>query len=611
MVQSPNGLSTPQNASRRALFMFLRMQDTHVPFRLLQLCGVAFLCWTFRPGYWIPVWLAATAGLEIAGYLWSRSRLDAEHPGGISQTSILINDLIGHVILAFWIMPALLVAAAGEARGRLFALLLLAGIGMVVSWQHGRLRVSALINAALPGIAMISIAFFADPFDLVIAIAAVMFSANSFFLTLAAQRSDDAMFKAQAAQDRLVAELDVAREAAEHGRLEAERHAKARADFLAIMSHEIRTPLNGVIALSDDLARSDLAPRQQDQARAISDSGRMLLSIVNDILDQSRIEAGHMTLAEDAISLRTLLEDGLAIWRARAREDGIDLVIESDEAPPAFIGDAQRIRQILNNLIGNAFKFTPSGLIRLSASRQLKNGTPHLAFSVTDSGIGIAPDDLARIFERYERVESGPAQRLAGTGLGLSISRDFARLMGGDILVESAIGRGSTFRFLLPLVEVGDASVEAATNGRMPPPSRPSKTRQLRILVADDNEINHAVINAVLCGIAPDIDRAYDGDEALEKVNSGAGYDLVLMDVRMPRMDGLAAIRAIRSAARFTNLPIIALTANTDLEDEHAAYEAGADAWLPKPIDARKLLSLIHELADGQKPTPGLECASQ
>lgn len=589
-------------SARRALVMFLKMQDMHLPFRLLQICVLAVLAFYYWPGLWIPVWLVLTISIEVAGYAWSRRHLGETGSVVETQAKMQINDLIGHVILVLWVVPAFFMSAGGDMAGRYFAMLLLAGIAMAVSWQHGRLRHSALINAAIPGIAMFLIALF-PALDVLLLIAAVLFSSNAFILTLAAQRSDDAMYRAQSAQEELLSEVMAARNEAERGRAESDIYARERADLLSLMSHEIRTPLNGIIALSDKLASEIGDETQQKYALAITESGRQLLMIVNDVLDQSRNNAGHQVLRPEWISRADFERDILAPWQVRAEAERIAFATAIDpDIPDQFLADPRRILQILNNLIGNAFKFAKDGTVRLSVTRLGNEQTPCLEFAVSDSGPGISAEDRDRIFERFERAGD---ETSSGTGLGLAISRNYARMMGGDIVVESILGRGATFRFHLPLIGRAVPSSAAVSRTRknisddaanMAGVSK--RDGKLTILVADDNDINHAVIEAILSGIDAMLVRATNGAEAIELFEkSDRSFDLILMDVRMPKIDGLSAIRKIRAQERGAMVPIIALTANSDAESEESAYEAGADGWLAKPLDAHALIARVMALS--------------
>lgn len=405
------------------------------------------------------------------------------------------------------------------------------------------------------------------------------------------------------------------REAAlQQARLDAENASAAKATFLANMSHEIRTPMNAVFGFTELLARMDLTEEQRKYLRLIADSGRAMMRLLNDILDMSKIDSGRMQVAAEPVHLGHKLHVCAQLMEPIARSKAVDLTISLDPALPEYvIGDPLRLRQILLNLIGNAVKFTDHGAITVHA--RARQGM--LSIDVEDSGIGIAPDRLDMIFQQFAQADASVARRFGGTGLGLSISAELARLMGGSIDVVSAVGVGTTFTLRIPLVE-------AATHGQ---PDRPAPrgmaassaghAAPLRVLIAEDHAVNRALITAMAdaAGFAHAI--AADGAEAVAMVqaaaDAGAPFDLVLMDMQMPVVDGLTATRRIR-ALGFTaeRLPIVALTANAYAEDKAACLAAGMQAHLAKPVRLRDLEALAvrfpgnqtrqHDRATGAHP---------
>jgi PAS domain S-box-containing protein len=375
----------------------------------------------------------------------------------------------------------------------------------------------------------------------------------------------------------------------------AENAARAKSDFLANMSHEIRTPMNGVLGFAELMLQGDLAPDQRRFAELIVQSGRSMMMLLNDVLDLSKIESGQFAIDRAPVNLHASLAECAALHRPAAARKGLLLTLECDcgegadrhysEAnPPWVLTDGLRLRQIMLNLIGNAVKFTEAGHVRIS----YRIDREEVRLTIADTGIGISPLQLEKIFLPFTQGEANTARHHGGTGLGLSISRQLAALLGGRIEVESTPGEGSRFALVLPA-----ALAPPVAEPQLPAPLAidlsPSALKPARILLAEDHDINRELVCEMLARCGQEVDLAHDGNEAIamviDSVMRGRPYDLVLMDVQMPDCDGLAATRAIRAEGIGPGLlPVIALTANAYPEDVAAARAAGMQGHLAKPV---------------------------
>jgi signal transduction histidine kinase/CheY-like chemotaxis protein len=366
----------------------------------------------------------------------------------------------------------------------------------------------------------------------------------------------------------------------------------AKSLFLANMSHEIRTPLNGVIGLSQALGRTDLKPDQREMLELMQSSSRMLLTLLGDILDLARIESGRLSLEDEPFELKVAVREAADLYRASAAAKGLALVVDvCPDCPDWVAGDVVRIKQVMCNLVSNAVKFTDAGLIKLETQcGPAVDGTPTLRIAVSDTGIGFGPEQRDRLFGRFEQADGAITRRYGGSGLGLSICRQLAEMMGGDLDAESEPGGGSTFLLTVPL-----RAAEAPVAGAPEMTSTADVGATVRVLLADDHPTNRKVVELILGAAAVEIVSVENGAEAVEAYRAGA-FDMVLMDMQMPVMDGLTATRAIREfecEAGRPLTPIVMLTANALPEHVAAARAAGADKHLAKPFEAAELLALV------------------
>ena len=552
-------------------------------------------------GWWV-VGIQAVGALRLGLLLWYR-----REPRGIEHTRFWTHlFFLGSAAAAVsWSVGAVrLLPPAGHVEVAMLCVALLGVSSIAVSSLSAHFP--SLVAFVVPALAPVSITL--TQFD-----QAVERVVGYALLTCVAALVWTGWQSTQVLHQRLRAEIELNEAMAETraAQAAAERASAAKSRFLATMSHELRTPLNGMLGLAQLLEFAPLAAQQREHVRLLRQSGTHLHEIVNDILDFSAIEAEQMRIANVEFDPRELVHEVLDVFGERAAAAGLLLEPRLGSGlPERVLGDQLRLRQILTNFVGNALKFTERGRIELEvgcmgSAEAVSGATATLRFAVRDTGIGIAPDALARVFDAFTQVDESYTRRFGGTGLGLAICRRLAELMGGRVRVESTPGLGSTFSVELPLQVVAAAAPAvldaAATSALLDNPPAGRALSGL-VLMVEDNEINRLVCGEMLRSLGLEFEIARDGAEAVA-LAVDRRFDLVLMDCQMPVMDGYAATSELRRrgvlARSGTRLPIVALTANAFEEDRRHALDVGMDDFLAKPTRLEALRETLAQRLPG------------
>ncbi|MEM8957501.1 MAG: response regulator [Pseudomonadota bacterium] len=380
---------------------------------------------------------------------------------------------------------------------------------------------------------------------------------------------------------------------------EAEEASRAKSRFLAAMSHEIRTPMNAIMGFAQLLQLSNLDETRRSHVRSILSAGGTLMNLLTDLLDLSLVEEGRMRVEKRPFELSAMLDQVSDWWCSSAREKGLKLTVASERGiPDRIVSDPGRLQQVLNNFLGNAVKFTDAGRISLSLEMVARDGdTARLRFEVSDTGPGMDAEQIALLFKPFVQIEADFGKERGGWGLGLSICHNIAEALDAEIGVTSEVGQGSVFFFELP-VEIAEPEQPAPTRGPAAPPAM-TASKALRVLLAEDNAMNQDILRTILHDMGHEVATAANGHEAVDLLGEDR-FDLVLMDIMMPGLDGLGATRKIRENADFGDkIPIVACSAHVSKDAQQRYLKAGMDAFVPKPVDRNTLARVIDDVMLG------------
>ena len=526
------------------------------------------------------VWFVVTVA---AGAL--RGSFEKKMAGKVGAGWGIVFPLVATGTTAAWAAAPLLAWFWGNGFGQTLSVaLLIAGYVLVFAQLRSSPRQALVISSPYGAVAAIIAACLWGTPEFWAFLATLPFTGAGLFVMVTMNMLREQRIRAfQEDQARLISELETARD-------RANAASEAKSNFLGVVSHELRTPMNGVLGAAQLLGSTRLDQTQREYLSVIRNSGDSLLSLLNDILDMTKIEAGRMTFEVTDVSIEDLHQRVVGPFHALAEAKGVGLNCTfSGETPAVVRGDPLRVGQVLQNLLSNAVKFTDSGQIdyEVNATR-LSDRRVRFRFIVSDSGPGISDEDQARLFQPFTQLDASSTRRFGGTGLGLTIARRMANIMHGDIDVQSTVGKGSTFTFTVE-AEVVEWEARAETPEVE---TRDVSARPLSVLIVEDHPVNRMILDAWLTSAGHSTASAENGEIAVA-MSAEQTFDLIVMDVNMPVMDGLTATRLIREGGANRATPITVLSASARAEDCRAGLEAGADAYLTKPINFADLAELI------------------
>ncbi|MCV0415804.1 MAG: response regulator [Brevundimonas sp.] len=597
MVES-DGVAKPmtadQHAGDAAQALTAILQTQYLRYLIIASWALGLL--GVVPWWQAMLWFGGTVGAGAVRGAFER-RMAERVDGGWG----FVFPTVATVTTGAWAVAPLLAWFSGAPFGQPLAVaLVVSGYVLVFAQLRSSPRQAVIISSPYGAASIVMLLSLIGQPEFWSLLLVLPFTAAGLFVLVTMTMLREERIRAfQAHQAHLIEELESARD-------KANAANDAKSNFLGVISHELRTPMNGVLGAAQLLSATRLETTQREYLSIIRNSGDNLLSLLNDILDMTKIEAGKMTFEIVDVVIEDLHKRITGPFEAQAEAKGLGFVSTFEgEVPMVVRGDPLRVCQVVQNLLSNAVKFTDTGEIRyVVRGERISDQRARFEFQVTDSGAGIAPADLERLFQPFTQVDASSTRRFGGTGLGLTISRRMANIMGGDITVTSRLGQGSAFTFAVEAEVVEWARPAPAEEIH----AEVEGVASLRVLVVEDHPVNRMILEAWMSSAAHVTVTAENGELAV-KAASEQPFDLIVMDVNMPVMDGLTATRLIREGGLNADTPIVVLSASARSEDHEAGLQAGADAYLNKPIDFAALANVIGRVPGGREAVAGLSSA--
>ncbi len=578
-------LASGQTAGEAAQALTAILQTQYLRYIIIASWAVGLLA---TVGAWqATVWFVGTVGAGIV-----RGSVEKRVSHRVGAGWGMVFPAVATITTAAWASAPLMAWFSDAPFGQELALaLLVSGYVLVFAQLRSSPRQAIVISSPYGLAALIILgSLWGQPLFWSFLAILPFTAAGMFVLVTMTMLREERIRAFQEHQAHLIEELQTARD-------KADAASQAKSNFLGVISHELRTPMNGVLGAAQLLGSTRLEATQRDYLTIIRNSGDNLLSLLNDILDMTKIEAGKMTFETIDVTVEDLHRRVVGPFVAQAEAKGIAFVSTfTGETPAVVRGDPLRVCQVIQNLLSNAVKFTEGGSIAYeTTTTRLSDTRVRFDFAITDSGTGISSEDLERLFQPFTQVDASSTRRFGGTGLGLTIARRMANIMGGDITVVSTVGQGSTFTFTVEAEVVAWRAIAAA----QPIHAEIVEGRALKVLVVEDHPINRMILEAWLASAGHSTASAENGKIAVQ-VASDQVFDMIIMDVNMPVMDGLCATRLIRESGANKDTPIAVLSASARTEDHEAGMAAGADAYLNKPIDFAELVMVMNRVSAGR-----------